>query len=143
VEEVPMKMPDLSAISSTVKVVRWLVGVGQAVRRGDHLLEVETDKSVMVVESTLTGTLTATRAEPGQEVSTGVTIATFAVERAAVPEEAALPGVAPEPGPAPPSPPTSRPPTTPGRPGGSFFARNRQAARPGTRGGPQEGGGEG
>ena len=126
--DVPMKMPDLSTVSSTVKVVRWLVAPGEAVRRGDHLLEVETDKSTMIVESTLTGTLKATIAEPGEEVPTGVAIATFEVEGADAPDE-----VVPDPAHQPAAPPTasappSPPPRTPGAGGGSFFAKNRRAA---------------
>jgi pyruvate/2-oxoglutarate dehydrogenase complex dihydrolipoamide acyltransferase (E2) component len=72
-------MPDLSTVSETVKVLRWLVEPGVAVRRGDSLLEVETDKAVMVVEATATGTLKATSARPGEEVPAGRVIATLEV----------------------------------------------------------------
>lgn len=131
--EQPMKMPDLSAISASVKVVRWLVAVGQPVKRGGELLEVETDKATMVVESTVTGTLRAILAEPGQEVPTGLAIATFQVEGTAPATE---PGPPPDPGATAhlsdraASPPQSRPLPAPGRGGGSFFARNRQASQP-------------
>ena len=57
--EVTMKMPDLATTGSPIKVVRWLVGVGQQVERGEALLEVETDKAVMVVESVVTGRLSS------------------------------------------------------------------------------------
>lgn len=138
-----MTMPDLSTISSTVKVVRWLVEVGQPVRRGDHLLEVETDKSVMVVESTVTGTLKATLAGAGQEVPAGLAIAMFEVAGSAAPEKPKTPpDLAPGAGPAPSGTPLSRPPAVPGGAGGSFFARNRQAAKQGPVGDSPGGGDE-
>jgi pyruvate/2-oxoglutarate dehydrogenase complex dihydrolipoamide acyltransferase (E2) component len=130
-------MPDLSAISATVKVVRWLVGVGEPVRRGQDLLEVETDKSTMVVESALDGVLKATLAEPGREVPSGASIATFEVERASAPAPTRpTPDAPPAPGP-----PTGRPPASSGAPGGSFFARNRREARPGPAAGDGPSGG--
>ena len=43
--DVDVTMPSLSSISETVKVVRWLVSVGEPVRRGEPLLEVETAQS--------------------------------------------------------------------------------------------------
>jgi pyruvate/2-oxoglutarate dehydrogenase complex dihydrolipoamide acyltransferase (E2) component len=126
--DVPMTMPDLSAISESVKIVRWLVEVGQSVRRGDALLEVETDKSTMVVESTVTGTLKSTHCGPGEAAESGRTIAVFDAERSA-PRPA--PGAAqPTPAAAPSPQGQSTPSTTvtPPAAGASFFARNRRAA---------------
>ena len=83
--EVAMKMPDLATTGSPIKVVRWLVDVGHQVERGGALLEVETDKAVMVVESVVTGRLRsiAAGAAAGEEVSAGQTIAMIETERAA------------------------------------------------------------
>src|ERR1700761_5853909 len=78
--DVVMRMPDVATVDDTVTLVRWLVEVGQPVRRGEPLLEVETDKAILVVESAITGTLHATSAAAGTEVATGQAIATFAVE---------------------------------------------------------------
>ena len=72
-----MRMPDLSTTGSAVKVIRWLVRVGEVVRRGQPLLEVETDKAVMEVESAVTGTLKALAAAPEEEVPVGQVIAVF------------------------------------------------------------------
>ena len=47
-------------------MVKWLVEVGQPVRRGEPLLEVETDKSILVVESAVTGTLQAIAVAAGE-----------------------------------------------------------------------------
>src|SRR5262245_41012590 len=93
--DVPMRMPDLATVDATVTLVRWLVEVGQAVRRGEPLLEVETDKSIFVVESTVSGTLRAIAAPAGGEVAAGQVIATIDAE--GVPEggPAADSGLAP------------------------------------------------
>ncbi len=81
--DVVMRMPDVATVDDTVTLVRWLVEVGQTVRRGDPLLEVETDKAILVVESPISGTLNAVSVEPGAEVATGQAIATFGVEEGA------------------------------------------------------------
>ncbi len=52
-----MRMPDLGTVDSSVKVVQWLAKVDQKVRRGEPLLEVETDKAISTVESFVSGTL--------------------------------------------------------------------------------------
>ncbi len=75
--DVVMRMPDLSTVDDMVKVVRWLAKVGQVVRRGTPLLEVETDKAILVVESAVTGTLRDLTVAAGAEVAPGQPIATF------------------------------------------------------------------
>ena len=75
--DVVMRMPDLSTVDDTVKVLRWLAEVGQVVRRGEPLLEVETDKAILVVESALSGTLRVVTVAAGAEVAPGQPIATF------------------------------------------------------------------
>ena len=39
-----MRMPALGAVDDTVKMLGWLAEVGQIIKRGQPLLEVETDK---------------------------------------------------------------------------------------------------
>src|SRR5580692_3328677 len=75
--DVVMRMPDLSTVDETVKLIRWLAEVGQIIRRGDPLLEVETDKAILVVESAVAGTLRAIAVPAGSEVAMGQPIATF------------------------------------------------------------------
>jgi acetoin:2,6-dichlorophenolindophenol oxidoreductase subunit alpha len=80
--DVVMRMPDLSTVDETVTLLRWLAEVGQVIRRGDPLLEVETDKAILVVESAVAGTLQAIAVPAGSEVAMGQPIATFdAVEK--------------------------------------------------------------
>ena len=73
-------MPDLAATEgSDILVKRWLVAVGGQVKRGQALLEVETDKATMEVESVATGVLVETRAPPEARVDVGQVIATIEV----------------------------------------------------------------
>ena len=60
--------------------MKWLAEVGQPIRRGQPLVEVETDKSILVLESAVTGTLQAINVSAGGEVAAGQVIATFAVD---------------------------------------------------------------
>ena len=93
--DVEMRMPDLSTVDETVTLLRWLAEVGQVVRRGDPLLEVETDKAILVVESAVSGTLRAHAIPAGEEVAMGQPIATFeAAEKSSL-----SPAAGPEDGP--------------------------------------------
>ena len=74
--KIKLKMPDLSNSEATVTVMRWLVEVGQPVKRGQALLEIETDKAVMEVESFTTGVLREVHVQPEEEVEVGAIIAT-------------------------------------------------------------------
>ena len=70
-----IKMPDLGTNQAEVKVLKWLVEVGDTVSRGDPLLEVETDKAATEVESFASGVLVETRVAPDDEVIAGTVIA--------------------------------------------------------------------
>ena len=75
-----MKMPDLATNEGTeLGIGRWLVEVGQTVKRGQPVFEVETDKAVQEVESIVTGVLKIIHAQPGQKVPVGAIIATIKV----------------------------------------------------------------
>src|SRR5262245_45047545 len=70
-----LKMPDLSPTDSAMKVVRWLVTVGQSVERGQAVLEVETDKATMEVEAPSSGTLLEQLVPAGREAFAGDVLA--------------------------------------------------------------------
>jgi TPP-dependent pyruvate/acetoin dehydrogenase alpha subunit len=70
-----LKMPDLSTTGSPLKIVRWLVAVGDPVERGQAVLEVETDKATMEVEALNAGHLLQQILPVGQEASAGEVIA--------------------------------------------------------------------
>jgi pyruvate dehydrogenase E2 component (dihydrolipoamide acetyltransferase) len=59
----------------TGTVVQWMKRAGDQVVKGEPLLEVETDKAVVEVESPASGTLASISAEAGAEVPIGTSIA--------------------------------------------------------------------
>ncbi len=68
-------MPALEMAQETGKVISWLKREGDTVAKGEPLLEVETDKAVMEIESPGDGILAGVKAQPGAEVPVGRTIA--------------------------------------------------------------------
>ena len=78
--EFVMRMPDLATVDATVTVVGWLKEVGQEVKRGEPLLEVETDKAILPVESPVRGMLDEIIVATGSEVATGEMIARLSVQ---------------------------------------------------------------
>ena len=59
------------------ELVRWLVAPGDAVKRGQVLLEVLTDKATMEVPSPFAGTIGSLVGEPGQTLKVGQGILTY------------------------------------------------------------------
>jgi pyruvate/2-oxoglutarate dehydrogenase complex dihydrolipoamide acyltransferase (E2) component len=62
-------MPDLGQTTSEVKIVSWLKNPGEKLAMGEPLLEVETDKATMEVETYVGGYLRKTLANPGDMVA--------------------------------------------------------------------------
>ncbi len=123
--ELLMKMPDLATTGSSIKLIRWLVEPGQAVRRGQPLLEIETDKATSEVESIATGVLKEVRALPEDMVLAGQVLAVLEVAGAS-PDSIQMPPQTPMPSPAD-KPPVVRPRPAPSTSDG-LFAQNRAAA---------------
>jgi pyruvate dehydrogenase E2 component (dihydrolipoamide acetyltransferase) len=80
-------MPALEMAQETGKLISWLKKEGEAVAKGEPLLEVETDKAVMEVESPGNGILTGIKVQPGEEVPVGRTIAWILRSGEALPTE--------------------------------------------------------
>ena len=72
---VSVVMPALEMAQETGKLVSWLKKEGEQVRKGEMLLEIETDKAVVEVEAAVDGTLAGITAEPGDVIRVGKTIA--------------------------------------------------------------------
>ena len=91
---VELKMPALSPTMEEGKLARWLVKEGDAVKSGDILAEIETDKATMEFEAVDEGTITAIVVPEGTEgVKVGTVIATLAGED----EDADAPAPTPKP----------------------------------------------
>jgi len=54
-------MPQLGETVAEGKITKWFKAAGDAVKPGDNLFEIETDKTSMEVPSTTTGTLSEIR----------------------------------------------------------------------------------
>jgi pyruvate dehydrogenase E2 component (dihydrolipoamide acetyltransferase) len=72
---VSVVMPALEMAQETGKLVSWLKKEGEQVRKGDMLLEVETDKAVVEIEAQADGVLGGISAKVGDVVPVGQTIA--------------------------------------------------------------------
>jgi pyruvate dehydrogenase E2 component (dihydrolipoamide acetyltransferase) len=68
-------MPALEMAQETGKLVSWLKKEGEQVKKGEMLLEVETDKAVVEVEALADGILGGVTAQVGDVVPVGQTIA--------------------------------------------------------------------
>ena len=101
-------MPSFGQTTADMLVAKWHKRLGDAVRRGDVLMEVETDKSVLPVESFTDGVLTQCLCAEGDTVQTGDTIAVVERETASLQEDPDRPSAPPpssvEEPPMPPSP---------------------------------------
>lgn len=62
----PVIVPELGETMNEATIVRWLKKEGDAVKKGDVLLEIQTDKAVLEVESFVSGTLLKVLGQPGE-----------------------------------------------------------------------------
>jgi pyruvate dehydrogenase E2 component (dihydrolipoamide acetyltransferase) len=107
-------MPQLGETVAEGKITKWFVVPGTAVKPGDNLFEIETDKVSMEVPSITTGTLSEIRVQAGAVAPVGAIVAIIAGEggaRASAPAAAAAP-----------------PPTAPKAPPATFAAVPQQQA---------------
>ncbi len=68
-------MPRLSDSMEEGTITQWLVATGAAVKPGDPLVEVETDKATVTYECEHTGTILLLAAAEGESVAVGALIA--------------------------------------------------------------------
>ena len=94
---IDITMPALSPTMETGTLAKWLVKVGDPVKSGDILCEIETDKATMEVESIDEGTVAELLVADGTEdIKVGAVIARLSGEgEAAVPSEGRRAGPSP------------------------------------------------
>ena len=68
-------MPALELAQETGKVIKWLKHPGDAVTKGEPIVEIETDKVTVEIEAPAAGVLRDVTAQPGDVVPVGKTIA--------------------------------------------------------------------
>jgi pyruvate dehydrogenase E2 component (dihydrolipoamide acetyltransferase) len=69
------KMPMLGEVMEEGRIVVWHKQEGERVERGENLMEVETDKATMEVESTVSGVLQKILVPAGETVPVNTTLA--------------------------------------------------------------------
>jgi pyruvate/2-oxoglutarate dehydrogenase complex dihydrolipoamide acyltransferase (E2) component len=100
-------MPQLGETVAEGKITKWFKAAGDAVKPGDNLFEIETDKTSMEVPATSEGVLTEIRVHEGDVVPVGAVVAIISGAMPAAPSPA--PAVTPR-AEAPPAPPRASPP---------------------------------
>jgi pyruvate dehydrogenase E2 component (dihydrolipoamide acetyltransferase) len=96
-------MPALEMAQDTGTLVSWRKKEGETVAKGEILLEIETDKAVVEVEALADGVLAGVKAQPGDVIPVGRTIAWILGTGESVPADElpspAAPAGAPRPSP--------------------------------------------
>ena len=82
-------MPQLGETVAEGKIVKWFKAAGDAVKPGENLFEIETDKTSMEVPSTVGGTLSEIRFQVGEVAKVGAVVAVIAGAPAAAEPKAA------------------------------------------------------
>jgi pyruvate/2-oxoglutarate dehydrogenase complex dihydrolipoamide acyltransferase (E2) component len=89
----PIIMPQLGETVAEGKILSWFKSVGDEIREGDNLFEVETDKVTVEVQAIVAGRLSEIRVGPGATAKVGEVVAVVGDgSRAAAPPPAATPG---------------------------------------------------
>src|SRR5215470_2210029 len=68
-------MPQLGETVAEGKITKWFKAAGDAVKPGDNLFEIETDKTSMEVPSTSAGVLAEIRVSAGETAPVGAVVA--------------------------------------------------------------------
>jgi pyruvate dehydrogenase E2 component (dihydrolipoamide acetyltransferase) len=95
---VTLTLPRLGETMEEARVVDWLVAPGAAYSRGDVLMEVETDKTVVEVPALTDGVLVAALVAPGDTVALGQPFAEAEVAGQGAVTAASAPAEVPPPG---------------------------------------------
>ena len=84
-------MPQLGETVAEGKITKWFKAAGDAVKPGDNLFEIETDKVSMEVPSITAGTLTEIKVQTGETALVGAVVAVIAGEGGATARAPAAP----------------------------------------------------
>ncbi|MGA8765313.1 MAG: dihydrolipoyllysine-residue acetyltransferase [Candidatus Sulfotelmatobacter sp.] len=142
---IEFKLPELGENIDQGDLVRLMVSPGTAVSEGQAVMELETDKAVVEVPSSVSGTIQEVRVKEGDKIKVGQVV--FTVENnggGAAPAEPAGKSVpsSPPPSPAPPISPRSSQSSAPEPPENSAKPSPSPAAAPTPRPAPASGAGE-
>ena len=91
-------MPALEMAQESALLVKWLKQEGEYVRKGEALMEIETDKATVEIESLGSGTLAEVTARDGDQVPVGKVIAVLIDPSSSTAHESAVRYAGPEEG---------------------------------------------
>ena len=94
---IEFKLPELGENIEQGDLVRLMVSPGASVSTGQSVMELETDKAVLEVPSSVTGTVQEIRVKEGDKIKVGQVIFTVDGAEAATSSETAAPAKAPAP----------------------------------------------
>src|SRR6202162_4027138 len=86
-------MPALEMAQETGKLLAWRKREGDAIAKGEPLLDIETDKAVVEIESPASGILAGVIAREGDVIPVGQTIAWIILPRENIPAEPRSPEI--------------------------------------------------
>src|SRR5438105_5469445 len=93
-------MPQLGETVAEGKITKWFVAAGDAIKPGDNLFEIETDKVSMEVPAITAGVLAEIRVAAGEVAPVGAVVAVIADGSGATASAPAAAGPAARQGPA-------------------------------------------
>lgn len=96
-----VKLPQLGQTMEEGTIVTCMVKVGDKVKKGDVIFEIETDKATLEMESPAEGFVRKMLIEVGETVPVNTPIMILGEENEEIAEDAAAPSIAPEPATAP------------------------------------------
>lgn len=82
-----LKVPTLGMDMEEATIVRWLVEEGAEVKKGDPVLEIDTDKTSFEIEAPADGAIQALRGEEGDTLPVGATLAYVTAPGEEIPKE--------------------------------------------------------
>jgi pyruvate dehydrogenase E2 component (dihydrolipoamide acetyltransferase) len=84
-----LKVPTLGMDMEEATIVRWLVEEGAEVKKGEPILEIDTDKTSFEIEAPAEGAIRAIRGEEGETLPVGATLAYITAPGEDIPEQEA------------------------------------------------------
>ncbi len=81
-----LKVPTLGMDMEEATIVRWLVEEGAEVKKGEPILEIDTDKTSFEIEAPADGAIRALRGDAGETLPVGATLAYITAPGEEVPE---------------------------------------------------------
>lgn len=74
---IEFRLPDVGEGIATAEIIAWRVAAGDYVKEGQDLVEVQTDKAIVVIPCPTTGVVTRLAGQPGETIDIGAVLARF------------------------------------------------------------------